>query len=255
MTDLEVHVVDDRSEDLLEMAAILADNGFEVRTHGHGSSIIASVFNAVDPIVILADLHMPDISGWGIVETIASQARWGDDIAFALVTGDLTYDATKKALSYGIHDLVRKPIDPEELIATVGRLANTLGRRDRLRLKPSPSATLRFLLDVFRALDRRLPAEIGSADHFRLLAQVCHDFEKEKPISVSSLCYGSGAPFSSALRRLKLLVRAGLIEKIEDDRDRRRSLLIPTEHGLQISAEITDDVMSEMLAGFEIERR
>ena len=50
-------------------------------------------------------------------------------------------------------------------------------------------------------------------------------------ISVSAVCISSGAPQSTALRKLASLEAAGLIRRIQDDRDRRRISVELTEAG------------------------
>jgi DNA-binding MarR family transcriptional regulator len=48
---------------------------------------------------------------------------------------------------------------------------------------------------------------------------------------VTSLCIASGAPTTTALRRIEDLAEAGLIERMPDPADRRRILVRLTEAG------------------------
>jgi DNA-binding MarR family transcriptional regulator len=52
-----------------------------------------------------------------------------------------------------------------------------------------------------------------------------------RPISVTSLCIASGAPTTTALRRIDDLAEAGFIVRIPDAMDRRRILVRLTEAG------------------------
>jgi hypothetical protein len=48
---------------------------------------------------------------------------------------------------------------------------------------------------------------------------------EHKRVSVSSACIASGAPMSTALRWIAELVKRGLLERTEDDIDRRRAFI------------------------------
>ena len=50
-----------------------------------------------------------------------------------------------------------------------------------------------------------------------------------RPVSVSSLCLASGAPASTALRRIEELVEGGLIARVKDAADARRTLMTLTD--------------------------
>jgi DNA-binding MarR family transcriptional regulator len=48
-------------------------------------------------------------------------------------------------------------------------------------------------------------------------------------VSVTSLCIASGVPPTTALRWITQLTEAGLVERIEDDTDRRRAFIALTD--------------------------
>lgn len=53
--------------------------------------------------------------------------------------------------------------------------------------------------------------------------------ERGRKVSVSSLCYASGVPLTTALRQIARLEEHGLIIRHGDGRDSRRALVEPTE--------------------------
>lgn len=84
----------------------------------------------------------------------------------------------------------------------------------------SRQARIRFFgNDLFAdpAWDMLLDLTVARVEHMR--------------VSVTSLCIASGVPTTTALRWIKLLKRAGLVERIEDDTDRRRAFVALTEAG------------------------
>jgi DNA-binding MarR family transcriptional regulator len=52
---------------------------------------------------------------------------------------------------------------------------------------------------------------------------------EHKRVSVTSLCIASGVPSTTALRWIALLTQAGLLERVEDDTDRRRAFVQLTD--------------------------
>jgi DNA-binding MarR family transcriptional regulator len=52
---------------------------------------------------------------------------------------------------------------------------------------------------------------------------------EHKRVSVTSLCIASGVPPTTALRWIGQMTEAGLLERIEDDTDRRRAFIALTD--------------------------
>lgn len=55
--------------------------------------------------------------------------------------------------------------------------------------------------------------------------------ERDRQLSVSDTCMGSGAPTTTALRWISVLEGRGLIEKVRDTQDARRSFVRLTPQG------------------------
>lgn len=68
--------------------------------------------------------------------------------------------------------------------------------------------------------------EISSVDpEWAIMVQTAVWSHEGRAASISSLCSASGAPTTTALRSVKKLVRAGLLEMEPDPSDRRRTLV------------------------------
>jgi DNA-binding MarR family transcriptional regulator len=57
-------------------------------------------------------------------------------------------------------------------------------------------------------------------------------YEQGNDLSVSSLCYASGVPATTALRHIQRLEEHGLIEREGDRLDNRRLFVRPTEKAI-----------------------
>ena len=59
---------------------------------------------------------------------------------------------------------------------------------------------------------------------------------EHKRVSVTSLCIASGVPPTTALRWIALLTEAGLLERVEDESDRRRAFIALTDRAAEAMA-------------------
>ena len=67
---------------------------------------------------------------------------------------------------------------------------------------------------------------------FDMLLELFATHQRGEEISVTSLCYASGVPATTALRHLNQLEKHGLIVRDGDERDQRRSRVRPTAKAL-----------------------
>jgi DNA-binding MarR family transcriptional regulator len=66
-----------------------------------------------------------------------------------------------------------------------------------------------------------------------MLLELYAAHESGRKVSVSSLCYASGVPPTTALRQLARLEKFGLILREGDRRDSRRQFIVPTAKAIQ----------------------
>ena len=59
---------------------------------------------------------------------------------------------------------------------------------------------------------------------------------EHRRVSITSLCIASGVPTTTALRWIKLLEQSGLVQRIEDETDRRRAFISLTDRGTDAMA-------------------
>jgi two-component system phosphate regulon response regulator PhoB len=68
---------------------------------------------AVQPDVILLDLHLPDISGFQIVSSLPANSR------FCVITGSVDLDDKLRSYGLGAEDVILKPFTMEELFCRI----------------------------------------------------------------------------------------------------------------------------------------
>lgn len=101
-----------------------------LQAYGHSSIIAANGHIALDilrekPIeLVLLDLNMPEISGLEFLELLKADFP-GIDVV--IVSGEATFANATEALRHGVHDFLRKPYNPVELL---GIIENVLKKRN-----------------------------------------------------------------------------------------------------------------------------
>jgi CheY-like chemotaxis protein len=118
-----VLAVDDEGDALSLLAEALESAGATVTTATSAENALATL-DTVIPDVLIADLGMPGINGFGLIERIRRHANPLVRVTpAAALTGFARSDDRVKALRAGFHLHLAKPIDPAELVTTIAALA------------------------------------------------------------------------------------------------------------------------------------
>nr|WP_179730148.1 response regulator [Nocardioides kongjuensis] len=102
-------------------------DGFEVvgtaRTGGEAIELAA----ALQPDLVLLDVHLPDLSGLEVLERLRGQSReQGRDVAVVMVTAERGAAAVRAALHGGAMQYLVKPFEYDDLADRLRRVAATL---------------------------------------------------------------------------------------------------------------------------------
>lgn len=76
-----------------------------------------------------------------------------------------------------------------------------------------------------------LPAALFGEPAWEMLLDLLISKQEGRPVALNSACIASGAPTTTAMRWVKFLQRAGLVEEQPDPKDRRRKFLVLTSLG------------------------
>ncbi|MGQ0542602.1 MAG: sigma-54-dependent transcriptional regulator [Blastocatellia bacterium] len=110
-------VIDDDKTTLQLLEFQLNSEGFEVTSASSGNAGL-ELIKENDYDVILTDLHLPDISGIGLVSRSREMAP---ETEIIMITGDRSTDNTIEATKAGAFWYVEKPYDIDELLVLVGK--------------------------------------------------------------------------------------------------------------------------------------
>jgi CheY-like chemotaxis protein len=130
-----VVVVDDDVLTLEAVAAVLRRHGADVIAVSSPGAALATVIGVV-PDVLIVDIVMPGQDGIGLLRAVRalSPEKGGQVPAVTLSGVDLSGDRLEAWRTAGFQGHLVKPFDPEELVATVDRLAGQSVDRRRRRL-------------------------------------------------------------------------------------------------------------------------
>lgn len=96
---------------------------------GHQVTIAANGWEALDaikrqrPDVILLDLMLPDLDGFGVCEILRRDPLTAT-IPIIIVSAWASHDSRHLGLELGALDYITKPFSPQELVARVNRLVH-----------------------------------------------------------------------------------------------------------------------------------
>lgn len=101
----------------------LLGSGFEVAEAEDGQAALEWLeHNEVD--LIITDINMPRLDGFGLIEALRSQQRRHVDRPILVLTTEFTEEKKAQARAAGATGWIVKPFDPERLVAAVRRVVH-----------------------------------------------------------------------------------------------------------------------------------
>jgi response regulator RpfG family c-di-GMP phosphodiesterase len=108
-----VLIVEDDKLTLKMLSHFLEHSQIEVHTAENGIFGLKKTADLA-PDLILLDIMMPELDGYGFMEQIQSKEEF-KNIPVIVVTSKATIDDVRKMMSYGINSFIRKPCDQQNL--------------------------------------------------------------------------------------------------------------------------------------------
>jgi methyl-accepting chemotaxis protein len=116
----KILVVDDDSIHLKMLEAVLQDE-YDITTATSGKEALGLFYQGMVPRLILLDLVMPGMDGWGTYERIKAISGLHDTpIAFFTASDDPK--DKQRAYEMGAVDYIKKPYDRDDLIQRIGKI-------------------------------------------------------------------------------------------------------------------------------------
>jgi len=108
-------VVDDDPRILASLSSLLKQEGHEITEAEGGRAALRAIDDHRFDLAML-DLRMPEVDGFEVMEKLS---KIQPDCGAIVVSGESSFTAVSRALRRGALDYIRKPFDPEELLAIV----------------------------------------------------------------------------------------------------------------------------------------
>jgi len=155
--------VDDHGESRASLAYVLEKRGEIVHQAANGRAAVALARREKLHALIL-DLKLPDMDGLSVLEAVLAEAP---GLPAIVVTGFGTIDSAVEAMKRGAADFLTKPIQVDNLLATLDRCVERAGQSGAVSTPPSlASAEMaklgivgesRAMQDLFETLKRVAP--------------------------------------------------------------------------------------------------
>jgi len=118
-------VVDDEPQNVRYVTDVLEWAGYEMVEGLTDPLEAVSRFHDFEPDLVILDLLMPGLDGFGVMEAMLE--RVADDVylPFLILTSDITSESRRRALSSGARDFLTKPMSPTEVRLRVDNLLET----------------------------------------------------------------------------------------------------------------------------------
>ena len=139
-----VLVIDDEAPIRLLCRVNLEAEGMPVLEAGDGPSGLEKA-RTESPDVILLDVMMPGLDGWGVAEALLEDDRTAE-IPIIFLTARAEFRDRARGLDIGGVDYITKPFNPVELAPLVRALLDRLERGERDELRREKLADLRGLM-------------------------------------------------------------------------------------------------------------
>lgn len=115
----EILMVDDVATNLVCAAEVLKTS-YKVSTAKSGRLALL-MLEEMKPDLILLDINMPGMDGFELYEKIKDNAEWASiPVVFLTAETDMANEA--KCIEMGAMDFIRKPFDPEVMLARIDRI-------------------------------------------------------------------------------------------------------------------------------------
>jgi PAS domain S-box-containing protein len=164
-----VLVLDDRAADRELARVVLEYAGHVVHEAARGEDAL-TIAQAKHPDLIIADLLMPRMDGYEFVQELrANPATAATPVIFCTATYELD-EVNALAEVCGVERILRKPVEPEEIIRVVGEMLGTTR-------EPAPQASSeQFNREHARVLNAKMLAQVEELERVnreqqRLLAE------------------------------------------------------------------------------------
>ncbi|MDZ7826650.1 MAG: response regulator [Gammaproteobacteria bacterium] len=151
-------VIDDDPRLRTSLTGLVEDAGHRVVGAGEGEDAVRLLGEGEDADLILLDLNMPGVHGFDVLALVRTLDH---PPAVIVLTAEQREDQLRHLLRYGADDCLRKPYEPDDLLASI---RETLDRRSRTDATEEMLERLRASDRLHRFLVEQSPDVIYTLD-------------------------------------------------------------------------------------------
>ncbi|HEX6070790.1 MAG TPA: HD domain-containing phosphohydrolase [Longimicrobiaceae bacterium] len=104
---------------------MLIAEGFQHVEVARCPRVAAETFRVLAPDLVLLDYHMPQVNGLALLEEMKASTGGAVYVPIVMMTGDMSSETRQRALVFGAEDVLRKPVEPFELVYRIRNLLRT----------------------------------------------------------------------------------------------------------------------------------
>lgn len=177
-------IVDDQQANIVLLERLLRRVGYHNLSSTTDAGRACSLVAAVQPDLLLLDLHMPPPDGFTVLEQLGERRATQADLPILVLTADVTPSARQRALMLGASDFLTKPFDATEIVLRIGNLLQTRILHRQLQQQNA------LLEEKVRARTRELEeAELEVVAHLALASEYRDDDTGEHTQRVGQMAY------------------------------------------------------------------
>jgi FixJ family two-component response regulator len=119
-----VAVLDDEPEMLKAIRRLLACRGFRVDTYERGAELLTTLEGSPRPDCLVLDLHMPEMSGFDVLEAMRTRQI---PVPVIVVTGHDGPGMEERSRMLGAVGYLKKPVDRDDLLSAIAAATSSAG--------------------------------------------------------------------------------------------------------------------------------
>lgn len=183
LKQLRILAVDDEESNVRLLRLLLEHDGYVHVVTETDPARVPAIFVETNPDLVLLDLHMPGMDGFGMMEMLGARTPTGRSVPYLVLTADANEETKRRALSAGARDFLTKPFDQSELLLRVRNLLQVQQLEAELRRRNETLET-----EVAERTEDLELARIEILDRLALAAEYRDDATQQHAWRIGRTC-------------------------------------------------------------------